>query len=176
MLASVRRRLILAVGLPLLPALVGCATVFRGTSQEIDVFTDPPGAIASVGDQRITTPGTLRLPRNAKITEVRIEKDGYAPKTSILERRADGLVWLNAVSVPVGFAAGAAVGSRSGSGWFGASYEGGALGVVVAPLASFATDHGTGGTCRLIPSTIVVRLERLAATTRIRASPPGPER
>jgi hypothetical protein len=145
---------LLRFGLPLVFAgLTGCATVFHGTRQKVDVFTDPPGATAVVRDQRITTPGTLNLPRKAKLTEVRIEKEGYAPKT-------------------VGVAAGAVAGSGS-SAIFGLSSGGAAAGGVLAPTVLFASDYGIGGAYRLVPSKLVLRLEPLASpAAAISAQPP----
>ncbi|HEY6148761.1 MAG TPA: hypothetical protein VIZ69_13725, partial [Thermoanaerobaculia bacterium] len=78
----------------------GCASVFHGTRQKVEVFTDPPGAIATAGDQSVTTPGVLKLPRKIKNTEIRIEKEGFAGKTIRLERRTSGLVWLNFIGIP----------------------------------------------------------------------------
>jgi uncharacterized protein YceK len=49
--------------LVLAPLLSGCATVIHGTRQNVRVETDPPGATASAGGQKITTPGVLTLKR-----------------------------------------------------------------------------------------------------------------
>jgi hypothetical protein len=152
----------------------GCATVFRGTKQKVEVFTDPPGATAIAGDQRITTPGVLRLARKAKSTEVRIEKAGYQTRTATLERRADGLVWLNMIGIPVGMLAGGAIGAQTGSGWLGNTGEGMAYGGAIAPVAAFATDYGTGGAYRLVPAKLVVKLLPLVEKTA-QAAPPAAE-
>jgi hypothetical protein len=136
----------------------GCATVFRGTRQNVEVFTDPPGATATAGDQRITTPGTLRLSRKEKLTEVRIEKAGYETRVAMIERRASGLVWLNMLGIPAGALAGGVLGSKSGSGWLGNLEEGMAYGGAIAPAAAFATDYQTGAAYRLVPARLVVKL------------------
>lgn len=136
----------------------GCATVFRGTRQSVEVFTDPPGATATAGDQRITTPGTLRLARKEKLTEVRIEKPGYQPRVARIERRASGLVWLNMIGIPAGALAGGVLGSKTGSGWLGNLEEGMAYGGAIAPAAAFATDYQTGAAYRLVPARLVVKL------------------
>jgi hypothetical protein len=143
----------------------GCATIFRGTRQRVEVFTDPPGATAVSGDQRITTPGVLRLARKAKSTEVRIEKAGYQTRTATLERRADGLIWLNMVGIPAGILAGGAIGRQTGSGWLGNTGEGMAYGGAIAPAAAFATDYQTGAAYRLVPTRLVVKLEPLPEKT-----------
>lgn len=99
----------------------GCASVLHGTRQKVEVFTDPPGATATAGDQQVTTPGVLKLPRKVKSTQIRIEKEGFAPKTVVLERRTSGLVWLNFIGIPVGAYGGAYAGmdSSNDNGWFG---------------------------------------------------------
>ncbi|MFN2384718.1 MAG: hypothetical protein ABR576_00235 [Thermoanaerobaculia bacterium] len=136
----------------------GCATVFRGTRQSVEVFTDPPGATAIAGNQRITTPGTLRLARKEKLIEVRIEKAGYESRIATIERRASGLVWLNMIGIPAGALAGGVLGSKTGSGWLGNSDEGMAYGGAIAPAAAFATDYQTGAAYRLVPARLVVKL------------------
>lgn len=136
----------------------GCATVFRGTRQKVEVFTDPPGATATAGDQRITTPGTLRLARKEKLTEVRIEKAGYQTRIATIERRASGLVWLNMIGIPAGALAGGVIGAKTGSGWLGNLDEGMAYGGAIAPAAAFATDYQTGAAYRLVPARLVVKL------------------
>ena len=136
----------------------GCATVFRGTRQKVEVFTDPPGATAIAGGQRITTPGTLRLARKEKLTEVRIEKAGYQTRIATIERRAGGLVWLNMIGIPAGALAGGVIGSKTGSGWLGNLEEGMAYGGAIAPAAAFATDYQTGAAYHLVPAKLVVKL------------------
>ena len=136
----------------------GCATVFRGTRQKVEIFTDPPGATAIAGDQRITTPGTLRLARKEKLTEVRIEKAGYQTRIVTIERRADGLVLLNMIGIPAGALAGGVIGSKTGSGWLGNLEDGVAYGGLIAPAAAFATDYQTGAAYRLVPDKVVVKL------------------
>lgn len=146
-----------------LPVLAGgCASVFHGTRQRVEIFTDPPGATATAGDQQVTTPGVLKLPRKVKNTEVRIEKEGFAPKTVLLERRTSGLVWLNMIGVPAGVAAGAIGGAASsGDTWNGLdnAATGALAGSVLVPAAGFWMDFQNGGAYRLEPARIVVRLE-----------------
>jgi hypothetical protein len=48
------------------------------------VITDPPGAVASGGGQRITTPGSLLVPSGAKEMEIWIEKAGYETAVVLL--------------------------------------------------------------------------------------------
>jgi hypothetical protein len=140
----------------------GCASIFHGTTQKIQVVTDPPGATAIAGTERVTTPGTLHVPRKAKSAEIRIEKEGYVPQTVRLARRISGLVWTNlgwgVAGVFLDFAyakASVLTASRSSRenrddlqvGGFGFTGLG------------FAIDFRSGGAYRLEPRTVVARLE-----------------
>ncbi len=153
------------LALPMLSG--GCASVFHGTRQRVEIFTDPPGATATAGDQQVTTPGVLKLPRKVKNTEIRIEKEGFAPKTVLLERRTSGLVWLNLIGVPAGVMAGAVGGAASsGDTWPALERAGtGALaGSALVPAAGFWMDFQNGGAYRLEPARVVVRLEPAVAS------------
>jgi hypothetical protein len=147
----------------------GCASVFHGTRQRVEVFSDPPGATATAGDQHVTTPGVLRLPRKEKSTEIRIEKEGFAPLTVRLERRTSKLVWLNFIGIPVGAYGGAYAGAASSNdnGWFG-NLENAGKGAVVGgaafPGIGFLTDFQTGAAYRLDPARVVVRLEPVSVS------------
>ena len=141
-------------------AATGCASIFHGTSQRIDVFSDPPGATVSTGGQRITTPGTLVLPRKAESVEVRIEKEGYDPKMVRLVRKVSGNVWWNAGWIVAGAALGLA--ATQSSVLSGSSNSGDAIflgGVAVGGLG-FLVDFKSGAAYRLEPATLVVKLER----------------
>jgi hypothetical protein len=67
-----------------LAALVGCATVTRGASQNTTIVTDPPGAgcVFRRADAVIgvvnPTPGTLSIVKGHTPIEVSCTKDGYA--------------------------------------------------------------------------------------------------
>lgn len=64
--------------------LCGCATVFEGTSQEITVVTNPPGAVCSFNRQdkevgRIeNTPGTANIRKSKYDITIKCNKPGYA--------------------------------------------------------------------------------------------------
>ncbi len=153
------------LALPILSG--GCASVFHGTRQKIEIFTEPPGATATAGDQQVTTPGVLKLPRKVKNTEIRIEKEGFAPKTVLLERRTSGLVWLNLIGVPAGVAAGAIGGAASsGDSWAGLNNAaaGAVAGSALVPATGFWMDFQNGGAYRLEPARVVVRLEPVVAS------------
>ncbi len=46
--------------------LPGCCTVFRGSHQDVEINTSPPGARATIGTQTCVTPCSLTVSRHAK--------------------------------------------------------------------------------------------------------------
>ena len=85
----------------------------HGKYQALEVVTEPPGATATAGDQRITTPGVLTLRRKEKGVEVRIEKDGYLTQRISLSRESSKSVWLNTIPIVAGLLVGGEVGNRT---------------------------------------------------------------
>ncbi len=160
--------------LVLAPFLSGCATMIHGVHQEVRVETEPPGATASVGDQKITTPGVLKLKRKEKALEIVVEKDGYVTKRVALTRKDSGWDWLNAIGIPVGIVAGGTIGHRSDSGFL--AFEGAATGAVIGGVAlsgaGFLIDNGNGAAYKLDPPLVVLRLEPVSLTS----SSPSSER
>ncbi len=63
-------------------ALAGCATLTRGTSDEVAVISDPPGAAVTttLGTGCAATPCTLDVARDATFT-VTVAKPGYASQS-----------------------------------------------------------------------------------------------
>lgn len=65
-------------------ALAGCATVFEGTSQEITVNTNPPGAVCVFQRQGMevgrigNTPGTANIRKSKYDIVIKCNKAGYA--------------------------------------------------------------------------------------------------
>jgi hypothetical protein len=63
--------------------LSGCATVFEGTSQEISVVTNPPGAACSIDRQGMavgtiaSTPATVNVRKSKYDLMIRCSKPGY---------------------------------------------------------------------------------------------------
>jgi hypothetical protein len=147
--------------LALAPFLSGCATVIHGTRQDVRVETDPPGATASAGDQKITTPGVLSLKRREKALEIVVEKEGYETRRVALTRKDSGWDWLNAIGIPVGIGVGGAIGHRSDSGFL--AFEGAATGALIGGAvlsgAGFLIDNGNGAAYKLDPPLVVLRLE-----------------
>ena len=157
--------------LVLAPLLSGCATVLHGTRQDVRVETDPPGATASVGDQKITTPGVLRLKRKEKALEIVVEKDGYETRRVALTRKNSGWQWLNMIGIPVGIGVGAVQGanhtgeSADLSTGITNTATGAVIGGVVLSGAAFLIDNGNGAAYKLDPPLVVLRLEPAPATT-----------
>lgn len=164
------QRLAAILTLVVTPVLGGCATVIHGTHQDVRVETDPPGATATVGDQKITTPGVLKLKRKEKALEIVVEKEGYETRRVALARKDSGWDWLNAIGIPIGIGVGGAIGHRSDSGFL--AFEGAATGAIIGGAglsgAGFLIDNGNGAAYKLDPPLVVLRLEPAAPAS----SPP----
>jgi hypothetical protein len=72
---------------------VGCASVTRGTTENISIATTPSGATAEITGLEIptacVTPCVVQAKRNADIT-VTVNKDGYEPQTIPLTKEIPG--------------------------------------------------------------------------------------
>ena len=153
------------------PVLGGCATVIHGTHQDVRVETEPPDAIASVGDQKITTPGVLKLKRKEKALEIVVEKEGYETRRVALTRKDSGWQWLNMIGIPVGVGVGAVQGANhtGESADLGTGFTNVAMGAVIGGVvlsgAGFLIDNGNGAAYELDPPLVVLRLEPAPATT-----------
>lgn len=66
---------VLALGLGLLALGPGCTLVVQGTSQDVHVKSEPPGAVVSVAGKTGVTPVTFNLPKEDQVFDVR--RDGY---------------------------------------------------------------------------------------------------
>ena len=84
------------------PMWIGCATVLHGTTQQIRFHSIPPGAIARVGNQTVTTPGDLTLSRNSAY-EVKFVKPGYIPTYGYIRQSRSEAVWGNLLLGGIGF-------------------------------------------------------------------------
>lgn len=74
----------------LLLLTTGCASIIHGTSQNIDIASDPTGATILIDDEEVgTTPFVAGLKRKERKT-IRIELDGYSPYEVALDRKLDG--------------------------------------------------------------------------------------
>ena len=145
-------RLLLAAVIAL--PCVGCASVTRGTTENISIATTPAGATAEISGLEIptacVTPCVVQAKRNADLT-VTINKPGYEPQVIPLTKEIPG-------SGAAGFA--------------GNLLAGGLVGMGVDAVTGAAQDHK--------PNPVIVTLKPLAPETprptRPRpAKPPGPE-
>jgi hypothetical protein len=90
---------------PLLAAALlstGCASVFLSGHDDLKVVTNPPGAVARVGDFSVVTPGVLKVPRDKRPVVVEVAKEGYEPAEIPIRRTRSGAVWTNVVGIGVG--------------------------------------------------------------------------
>ncbi len=68
----------------------GCATLFRGTSQDLQVDSTPSGAIASLSDgQSCTTPCTMRIGRGTAYN-VKFAKEGCDTQVQLVSPHIAG--------------------------------------------------------------------------------------
>jgi len=93
-------------------ALVGCASLINGTSQDVTITSDPPGTqvsiltridrfglITEMNQMRtVSTPGLLRLPR-AHSYRLLVEKSGYAPYEVSVPQRYSRWAYLDILAV-----------------------------------------------------------------------------
>jgi hypothetical protein len=77
--------------------LAGCATVVAGTTQEINITTDPEGAtctLTRVADGSLgsvtPTPGKMTVSRRKDPISVNCTRDGYEPVTEVMESSFSG--------------------------------------------------------------------------------------
>jgi hypothetical protein len=70
----------------------GCATVIKGTKQDIPIGSDPSGARVTIdGKPAGTTPMTASLPRK-RSHMVTVERDGYEVENTIITNSVGGAV------------------------------------------------------------------------------------
>jgi hypothetical protein len=91
-------RLLMGAALTVLPAaVVACATIMHGTSQQIGINSQPTGATVVVDSQSLgVTPIVAKLARN-KVHRVTVTMPGYQPFEMVTTRKTSGWVWGNIV-------------------------------------------------------------------------------
>ena len=130
-------------------ALSGCATVTRGTDDQIQVNSDPQGATVQTSlSQQCITPCTLKVGRKDEFS-VTVAKPGYAPQTVFVGTR---------------------LASAGAAGFAGNVLVGGVIGMGV--------DAATGATLEHFPNPVTVVLQRAGPSTpqapqRGRGKPPA---
>ncbi len=76
----------------------GCATIIKGTNQEIPISSDPSGADILVDGQLVgTTPADVEIKRKRDHL-VEIKKTGYQPKSVPVVKNVGGAVWGNIIA------------------------------------------------------------------------------
>ena len=78
---------------PIFLLVFACATIFNGTSQEINISSSPSAATVYVNGQDIgQTPIVQSLKRKTDVT-IKIELDGYNPFEIKLTKKISGWFW-----------------------------------------------------------------------------------
>ncbi|MFB6230178.1 MAG: PEGA domain-containing protein [Salinibacter sp.] len=76
--------------------LVGCATLFSGTSDQIKFESEPSGAEVVIdGIERGTTPTTITVSRDINDKRVTLQKEGYSDKVFRLQKEFATVAILN---------------------------------------------------------------------------------
>jgi len=110
--------------------LCGCATVTRGTSDQVQMRSAPSGAVATASTGEIcTTPCAISVGRKDQFT-VRFEKPGYIPQNVQVRTQASG----------------AGEAAMAGN-------------LIVGGLVGLATDASTGATLDHVPNPVSVTLK-----------------
>lgn len=171
-----------------LAGLAACATIFRGTTEKLDVVTAVDGK-PLVGasceikrgkeNWRVTTPGRIEIPRAKEDLHVRCAKDGYRMPTEA-DIKSDSAALSSAGGGALG---GAAVGAATtglalfpvlaipGAGWviWPVAVGGGAL---VGGATSVVTDSADGAAYSY-PSPIRIPMKQVPSPTNHLATPPA---
>jgi hypothetical protein len=76
-------------------ALISCASIIHGTSQQIGIGSTPSGAKVTVSGQSFGTTPTIADLKRKDNHIVKIELDGYMPYETTLTKKVSGWVWGN---------------------------------------------------------------------------------
>lgn len=150
---------------PLLAAALlasGCASLSLPSHDDLQVVTDPPGAIATCGNASTVTPGTLRIPREKSFAVmVRVEMEGYEPREIQIARNHRVPLGPWAFGFGVAAAAAWAVEQCESINWPECSEAATATSVTAAvvSLAGFAIDSASRRTHPLPRKELVLRLD-----------------
>ncbi|MES2195046.1 MAG: PEGA domain-containing protein [Pseudomonadota bacterium] len=140
---------LLAIAALVLPC-IGCASISRGTTENISISSTPPGATAELSGldnpTSCVTPCVVVVKRSAEIT-VTVNKEGYEPQVIPLTKEIAG-------SGAAGFAGNVLVG--------------GLVGMGVDAATGAANDHK--------PNPVIVTLNPVAAPPPRAAKPRPPKR
>lgn len=113
-----RDRLVQSTGLAclvgsILLALGGCATITRGSMEEVLIESEPSGATARImpSGETVETPASVRLSRKTDYV-IHVTMDGYKPQSQPLARQTSGMA---AGNILIGGAIGSAIDHSSGA-------------------------------------------------------------
>src|SRR5690242_20656053 len=94
--------LAVALGLVLLVALPGCATLFAPGPDHVPITTNPPGATVFLDNMPIgATPIMVTLDRERSAGVIRIEMPGFVPITLMPVKGVNGWFWVDVVLLDV---------------------------------------------------------------------------
>ncbi len=80
-------------------SLSSCATIFTGTSQRIQISSNPPGAKVQIdGIDKGTTPLSVKLKKASDGPTITLKKEGYATKMFSPETSFNQIAFLNLFS------------------------------------------------------------------------------
>ena len=140
---------LLAVAALVLPC-VGCASISRGTTENISISSTPPGATAELSGldnpTSCVTPCVVVVKRSADIT-VTVNKEGYEPQVIPLTKEIAG----------------------SGAAGFAGN-------VLVGGLVGMGVDAATGAAQDHKPNPVIVTLNPVAPQPQPRATKPRPSK
>lgn len=138
---------LLAVAALVLPC-IGCASISRGTTENISISSTPPGATAELSGldnpTSCVTPCVVVVKRSADIT-VTVNKEGYEPQVIPLTKEIAG---------------------TGAAGFAGNVLVGGLVGMGVDAATGAANDHK--------PNPVIVTLNPATAAPQPRAAKPRP--
>ena len=84
-------------------ALSGCASIVKGTSQDVAINTNPPGARCELMRGATSlgvvdpTPGVLNLDKSSESIQIKCDLEGYKTAQYILESEAEAMTAGNVI-------------------------------------------------------------------------------
>ena len=135
----------------------GCATIVHGSSQVVEIRTEPAGATVRLDNgSTYTTPASVKLERK-KDYVLSISKDGYQTQTVPLNSVLSG--WLVG-NIVFGGLIGGGVDAISGAAYTLTPEN---ISIALTPLAPGSVDPGAGGTLQMTTQQKLDALEKLKA-------------
>ena len=130
----------------------GCATVFQGGKQTIEVTSNPSKAKVFVNDKQMSiTPGNITVARRSPIT-IRLEREGFEPAVIEMKRGLNAWLLANVPWVSLWATAGYALQHKVSEAL---------LGVAIYGIPVIGLDFLTGAAFKHRPSKIEAKLSGL---------------